>query len=709
MPGRRGQSPAPGDAVLAAATVAGLLLVVSLVAVVLAAIAGSRGPVVGLGAAALIAAAGSLLLVRTARQGGDLAVVYAADGLAMVLTSGELAIDAGIGAEALLGLLVLPVAHSAAFQPPWRVAAIGAATIVLGGLAAWDAGLPVAIAMLWLLPATAAAALLVLPIQRLRGERQRLVEREAEARRLADEDGLTGVANYRAFWRTLQSEVARSQRHGQPFTLIVLDLDNFKRINDEYGHRVGDRALQAAAEALRRAVRAEDLVCRQGGDEFAVIAVAAPALEGEPLAARLVAGVEAMEATEVPVRLTASAGWATFGEPARTAEALLEHAEAALSRAKRSGGGIAGGPAEPDELRVAEAAAATNGELTDLPPAARPGARLAVVGSLARALAGATSEQAIAETAIAHVSGAVDADWVAILRRQWGPAGDLAVVAVGGGPGVEAWPQAASGGQLEAALRDRRPVLETLPDSAAAGPLRRLVVPLIAGGEVWGALELDSRRPDAFAPAEVRVLQAMTEAVGRALAVTGVLDELARAGWESEGYYELATRRSDPHGREVARVVDRVGRRLGLPEGGLRQLYVAGLFHEIGTVCVPPNVLRKPGQLTDEEFATLRPHPLVGERLLGGLPGLADAAAIVGAERERFDGKGYPYGLTGDEIPLPARILHACDAFVAMTTPRPYRRSVSPDIALGELRRNAASQFDPLVVDALGGFVTERH
>jgi HD-GYP domain-containing protein (c-di-GMP phosphodiesterase class II) len=135
---------------------------------------------------------------------------------------------------------------------------------------------------------------------------------------------------------------------------------------------------------------------------------------------------------------------------------------------------------------------------------------------------------------------------------------------------------------------------------------------------------------------------------------------------------------------------------------------VAGLFHEIGTVCVPPDVLRKPGQLTDEEFATLRPHPLVGERLLGGLPGQADAAAIVRAERERYDGEGYPYGLAGDEIPLPARILHACDAFVAMTTPRPYRQSVSPDAALRELRRHAASQFDPVVVDAVDGFVAEQ-
>jgi HD-GYP domain-containing protein (c-di-GMP phosphodiesterase class II) len=154
-------------------------------------------------------------------------------------------------------------------------------------------------------------------------------------------------------------------------------------------------------------------------------------------------------------------------------------------------------------------------------------------------------------------------------------------------------------------------------------------------------------------------------------------------------------------------VVDRVGRRLGIPEGGLRQLYLAGLFHEIGTVCAPPDVLRKPGQLTNEEFATLRPHPLVGERLLGGLPGLADAAAIVRAERERFDGKGYPYGLAGDEIPWGARVIAVCDAFTAMTSPRPFAPQLTVPEAIAELRRCAGSQFDPTVVDQFSEMVVD--
>lgn len=177
----------------------------------------------------------------------------------------------------------------------------------------------------------------------------------------------------------------------------------------------------------------------------------------------------------------------------------------------------------------------------------------------------------------------------------------------------------------------------------------------------------------------------------------------------SEGYYELATRRSHPHGREVARVVDRVGRRLGLPEGGLRQLYLAGLFHEIGTFLRPAGRAAQARPADHEEFATLRPHPLVGERLLGGLPGLGDAAAIVRAERERFDGRGYPYGLAGEEIPLSAGILHARDAFVAMTTPRRTGGQCRRTSRWGSCAGMPPGSSIRWWSNALGGFVTERH
>jgi HD-GYP domain-containing protein (c-di-GMP phosphodiesterase class II) len=118
-------------------------------------------------------------------------------------------------------------------------------------------------------------------------------------------------------------------------------------------------------------------------------------------------------------------------------------------------------------------------------------------------------------------------------------------------------------------------------------------------------------------------------------------------------------------------------------------------------VCAPGAVVEKPGHLTDEEFAALRDHAAVGARLLHSLAGLSGAARIVRCQRERYDGRGYPQGLAGDEIPLTSRVLHACDAFVAMTTERPYRPALDHEEALEELREGAGSQFDPDVVDAL--------
>jgi len=120
-------------------------------------------------------------------------------------------------------------------------------------------------------------------------------------------------------------------------------------------------------------------------------------------------------------------------------------------------------------------------------------------------------------------------------------------------------------------------------------------------------------------------------------------------------------------------------------------------------VGVPAVLLSHPGELRDEERAVLREHALIGERMLRSLPLLEEAAPIVRHEHERFDGTGYPDGLSGDEIPLAARILLACDAFVSMTSSRPWRPARATDAARTELRRVAGSQLDPRVVDALLG------
>jgi HD-GYP domain-containing protein (c-di-GMP phosphodiesterase class II) len=130
---------------------------------------------------------------------------------------------------------------------------------------------------------------------------------------------------------------------------------------------------------------------------------------------------------------------------------------------------------------------------------------------------------------------------------------------------------------------------------------------------------------------------------------------------------------------------------------------MAAVLHDIGKVAVPDRILHKPAALNPDEWALMREHPVIGERILRAIPGMGAVARIVRHEHERFDGRGYPDGLAGRDIPIGSRIILACDAFNAMTTDRPYRAAMSRRAALDELCRCAGTQFDPQVTEALVG------
>ena len=158
------------------------------------------------------------------------------------------------------------------------------------------------------------------------------------------------------------------------------------------------------------------------------------------------------------------------------------------------------------------------------------------------------------------------------------------------------------------------------------------------------------------------------------------------------------------HSRQVVELVLSVARRLDLDAGQLRLAEFAALLHDVGKVKVPSEIINKAGPLDDEERALINTHTILGEEMLeqvGGL--LADVGRSVRSCHERWDGNGYPDGLAGDEIPLVARIVCACDAWSAMTTDRSYRKARSAEDATAELRASSGSHFDPAVVDALLG------
>jgi HD-GYP domain-containing protein (c-di-GMP phosphodiesterase class II) len=149
-------------------------------------------------------------------------------------------------------------------------------------------------------------------------------------------------------------------------------------------------------------------------------------------------------------------------------------------------------------------------------------------------------------------------------------------------------------------------------------------------------------------------------------------------------------------------LVNAVADELGIAESARQELEFAALLHDVGKIVIPKEIINKPGALSDDEFELMKTHTIEGQVLLDRVGGLLGrVGSLVRSCHERWDGNGYPDGLAGYEIPLPARIVFACDAYSAMTTDRPYRAAMSQETALEELWANAGTQFDPRVVSAL--------
>jgi putative nucleotidyltransferase with HDIG domain len=156
------------------------------------------------------------------------------------------------------------------------------------------------------------------------------------------------------------------------------------------------------------------------------------------------------------------------------------------------------------------------------------------------------------------------------------------------------------------------------------------------------------------------------------------------------------------HTKDVVELTLRVADRLGVDDETRRGAEFGALLHDVGKIHIPKAIINKPGPLDDEEWAVMKTHTVEGQRMLERIGGaLAHVGIVVRASHERWDGAGYPDGLSGDAIPLAARIVSACDAYNAMTTDRSYRRALPVADAIAELERCAGSQFDPTVVVAL--------
>ncbi len=244
-----------------------------------------------------------------------------------------------------------------------------------------------------------------------------------------------------------------------------------------------------------------------------------------------------------------------------------------------------------------------------------------------------------------------------------------------------------------------------------------LAVPLLSSTRHRGWLVAVNRTPsgrslsgfEQLSEAEFGTVEAsITEAAATLLAThthnVDLLDEQAALLVGVISSISSAIDARDPytrgHSERVARHARRIARRLGRPEAECERFYLCGLLHDVGKIGVPDHVLKKPGRLTDEEFAEIKKHPEIGYRIVKNLTQLADLLPGILHHHESADGSGYPHGLSGDEIPFLARVIMVADAYDAMTSDRPYRKGMPHEKAAGILCEQSGVQWDARIVEA---------
>ncbi len=704
-------------------------------------------------------------------------------------------------------------------------------------------------------------------------------ETRARLEHQAQTDSLTGLYNHRYFHERLRSELGRASRSHEPVAVLMMDIDNFKRVNDIYGHATGDRLLVKLADILSTTVRGSDVVCRVGGEEFLVIMAGFDSADAFRVGRRLAEQI-ARTPFDPAGPLTVSIGIAQAPDDAMNPRDLAACAETAMMTAKAQGEGrvvlfAEEAPDRPtpsldgrrdarsiahlkllqslvgqlnrlnDVRQIGETIVSelrtlidyhngrvylAEGELLvpiafrgELGPYSEENAQVltcrigeGITGHVARAARSALIANAleceyavqvpgtpeIEESIVAvplmyasRVSGVIvisklgvaqfDEDDVRLLEVLAGHASvalenarlyeaarleaeharesaDIAsallefgrevaqaegledalrrIVELSarllGAPRASVWLQSEPTGELvcraewgyseeqlaqlrtlrfnpeetRELLSRKRPFVagaEELADVSAlpAWASRRFAVaPLRLDTDHAGCLAVCASEPDGdFSDRTMRLLTGMADQARLALTNAWSFETLERTFFSTVEALANALEASDEHTASHARSLTdtalRVGAELGLDGPALKRLELGALFHDIGKIGIPSEILSKPGPLTPEERAVVELHPSLGERILAPIDRLADVRPVVRACHERWDGTGYPDALAGEAIPVEARIIFVCDAFHAMTTDRPYRARLPEEEARRRLAEAAGSQFDPRVVE----------
>jgi len=244
--------------------------------------------------------------------------------------------------------------------------------------------------------------------------------------------------------------------------------------------------------------------------------------------------------------------------------------------------------------------------------------------------------------------------------------------------------------------------------------------PLEYQGKLLGVIQAINKKDDSFfTQDDLRIFESFAHIVSISIENANLYQRLKEMFFDTSFALAEAVEKRDPYtGGHVKRVTEfclAVGRQLKLNKEDMDRLYLAAVLHDIGKIGIDDAILRKPAPLTPEEIAQMKRHPEIGNEILSKVKHLSDIISGTFSHHETYDGKGYPQGLKGEEIPLLGRIIAVCDTFDAMTSDRPYRRGLDDEVAIGELIKFSGKQFDPVVVEAFvsayknGEIISQHH
>jgi diguanylate cyclase (GGDEF)-like protein len=533
--------------------------------------------------------------------------------------------------------------------------------------------------------------------------RRKLRHSQAEARR----DPLTHLRNRRAFDEHLEALVEQATSRETPVALVLVDLDEFKEINDTKGHAVGDRVLVAIASVLDDQARTGEEVFRIGGDEFAVV-VRGNADAAARAAERFRQAVESFEGPEALPAI--SAGVASFPDHGLEKDALLAHADEALYAAKRAGRNRVAVYEPEDEI-------APRPTVTLVPPAEerplrrlRSGIRLLVVddhpnlrmllrttfeiidvevdeaGSAAEAMqrvAAKAPDVIVLDVALPDVDGIT---LCRRLRAQPATAGVPIVLLTGAASTSDDEGRAAGASAFVRKPFSPLELLETIEQ--------------LAGGLPQGPFRLMAdERPEEQLLLYAQDLRRLLELErSQRLLIQSAYEETVTALARALESKDIGT---GAHSLRVTKYAAQLAQTIDPALLDDKSIEYGFLLHDIGKIGIRDNVLSKDGPFTEAERRVMETHTILGEQILGRVPVLqGEGLRIIRSHHERWDGTGYPDRLAGDEIPAGARIFAVADALDAMTTDRPYRKAGTWNEAVQEIVGQAGSHFDPNVVDA---------